>query len=526
MDPPYMSFLPIEIWHECFSLLDQDDRISLNGTCKLFHAIAFPLVFRKLSLTCDMSSRPQETNAQYFIRMERLGKKIGDVFPSFLADPIAPRLVREIFIVYRPNRRRISPAIQGAIDKVDSLFIDLFKNFDKLVNLRLVRCEFKGFPNGRIIDFLASLPSLEEVKFSNTIFDGLLQPKVLFWRGRRFFIEDSFDAPDRQDTDPMPLDILAAYKLEEISLKSLTYAPEILTSLTALGNCQRLRRLTFTMASLDLPLLYKFLATCPNLEFLDWRIIDDDLENTVSMTSVPPSSISELKHFTGPITAVAAVTRGRPVSELCIRPSGTPFFFDLDNLEGVLNNISRGITVAVRHLSLVSLNMTVSAFDFITQTFPDIILFEMFWKGENLFPGENPHDSIDYRPCRCPWNNEEVRSVRLHKRYLHILHFAIMGKIELPRNLEHLRLKFHGDGEIICTTRGKRTAEDLIRNGFAYTTAMGTSLLSAFSEKYPRFRKLTIDTRVRNIQKKDEWWEKNPSTGRWWYVGNPKLTYN
>ncbi|KAF9562751.1 hypothetical protein CPC08DRAFT_761234 [Agrocybe pediades] len=483
----YSQALPVELWRECFEHLSMKDYKELNQTCRFFNEIAKPFVFKRFKLTIEVRAPTHEFSQNHF----KVANKHIKPFVAIANDPSRASCVREIRVAYFVDRiERGWKLGKEAIEAVTAKYVDAFvDNVPKFIGLRrVIYGECQQPINKRMLAAVASLPLLDEATFNSARF-GLhkLDPR---FRVCSLSIEnykaDKTTAGARSKT----LDIVAGDNLEKLCLRSTIYSHKIFASLTALGECTRLRVLKFQLMPQQVDVLYNFLACCPNLETLCWeparvhgRFLPEHVP--IALPPLPPTSIPRLRFCQGPAILIKLFVRGRPLDSVAVDN-----FFERDaDFDSIIHAISQTSRPVVR-LFYAHLKFNAAVIELIASLFPGLTRLFLEWDSTFHFNEEHPsffesEVNTGMPPQEDP--EEMLQPTFMHDSYMRFIHWVALGQIKLPAKLEKLYL----DARLQWLLTISHLSRDDPRNQ-RYSVARAKYLFSLVSKKYPAFKGLVI----------------------------------
>ncbi|KDR73823.1 hypothetical protein GALMADRAFT_251653 [Galerina marginata CBS 339.88] len=308
------SALPGEIWAECFAHLKMADHKSLAQTCHFFHDICLSFIFKSITyrseLKCESNSFPSQLE-QLYLQIEW--------FNQIVLNPQHAPLVRKCTLVYSFH---LGPSVQphraeNAKMANKDFLGTLLKALPLFINLKEFHVDFLNVMDTVILAALAAHPSIKLVSFPRVIFgDHYLNPRLKL---QKLHIGDTRDVKDLKDGNVSEklLDLFSGPHLELVEVVSRTYSHKLFRALAKQGASHNLLYLSFELKPQDIGVLYAFLVTCPNLQYIHW----DTNVPLGTVLPLPQSTIPHLQAYQGGPAAAGAWIPGRPVWKAVVHGS-------------------------------------------------------------------------------------------------------------------------------------------------------------------------------------------------------------
>ncbi|KDR69359.1 hypothetical protein GALMADRAFT_230833 [Galerina marginata CBS 339.88] len=527
---PTTRALPSEIWTECFAHLSMAEHKRLTQTCHFFHDICLSFIFKSITyrskLLCEYDSFPSQLE-QLYQQMEW--------FNRIALNPQRACLVRKCTLVYSfylgPN---IQPDRAEGAKLANNVFLEaLLRALPLFINLKEFHVNFHNIMDMVILAALAVHPNLKLVSFPQVEFGihhlspRLKLQKLLLGNPR----EDLRDGNNSENF----LDLFSAPHLELVEVMSRTYSHKLFRALAMQGASHNLLYLSFEFKLDDIDVLYTFLATCPNLRYINWDLRHGRPSGPDDVPHVPPllqSTIPRLQAYQGGSAAAGAWIPGRPVWKAVVH--GTWDKSTVVEMQDIFQKMSLS-TGPVTDLELSTFAFP-EVFEPISTHFPELKRLHLGFASHGLFPEQDPRDialgtdgkvslRVPEPEPATPLVVEELLPRYTHWIYMTILHWIAHQKCSLPLQIEELYL---------CTTLfvpSNEKEERVFRYaGRSYPLRVVHSIFATLSILYPALQSVVVGSKFHH----EIHWCKNTSNGTWTssgvregrYKGQPKSIYS
>ncbi|KDR69358.1 hypothetical protein GALMADRAFT_145729 [Galerina marginata CBS 339.88] len=503
MDRPtdHTKIIPVEVWWECFILLRASEHKILSLTCHHFHNICLDFIFKSITYRSQINFSKADSFTWMTGQLDKLHDHIGR-FRNIAKDPRQAVLVRRCSLVHSLELDSdvdilVSESAKAAYDTYVQAFV---KSVSAFINLREVFIDFQDQTiSRRVLKALAvaAPPHLDQVLFINfRIGIHRLEPRL---KPRRVIVHNAdqycnlLPGPSSSDI----LDIFSGKHLEHLEVLSLPYPSRIFAALTNQGKSTHLVSLSFCLEPRKFDVLYRFLATCPNLNDVRIDLSEYEFHKLRTLPRLPRSVIPCLRVFHGPDRIAMLFIPGRPVQEVSLSQNQQKPL----KLEPVLKRIFLSTVPVIR---LAVPDYTDEDLTLICANFPDLKTLSLGLPyqilGSTLDPKQIRLEAVAGEVAKSENTAALDRQSEkyyysaptLHSAYMNFVHWIAHGMVNLPPNLETLHLNADMCSSLRHWDYSCSSDNDDSIKMYGYGYSLSLSIFQAVSSRYSSLQTVSV----------------------------------
>ncbi|KAJ7662845.1 hypothetical protein DFH06DRAFT_358801 [Mycena polygramma] len=400
---------PPEIWLACWDLCEAEELRLLCLVCTHFRQICQPLLFRSQSVVSMIPNGDIGNAASRINRFHAMMRRLGSLASSPHASSVrvwnfmGPSHPADLLLHDDEDLQPLQEAWNGVLDK----FASTLGSYRRVTVLDLRRLDIDA-PFRGVLESLGLLEDLTLWECDIISRTGTLLPlKRLEIAGWQLSY-----APD-------PIELVSPATLQSLEFRGSEDGDWLLTALSA-HQLPQLHHISLTLTPVIADRFFAFLDSCPQLQSIKIRYHGIDfarphLSDPVNIpSSLPASSITGLKSFSGPPRLAGIFVLGRPVEEVTLaRPVGhTP----ANEIVADLEAISHG-SIPLRSLSVgaaIGPPDTAEVFAAVAALFPALRALSVELKEETISESEyavgfsESDEDGEFDPAEATSNDAEM----------------------------------------------------------------------------------------------------------------------